>query len=89
MGRPDSGDAAAHAAATMRRLSSPRSEPRVRVAVQLPTDHVQAGAEFVSGDAIAAMARAAEDAGLDAVSVTRWGVAITTLLGDEMSSCSS
>ena len=42
----------------------------MRVAVQLPTDHVQAGAEFVSGDAIAAMARAAEDAGFDAVSVT-------------------
>lgn len=42
----------------------------MRFSVQLPTDHVQAGAEFVAGDAIAATARAAESAGFDAVSVT-------------------
>jgi probable F420-dependent oxidoreductase len=42
----------------------------MRVSVQLPTDHVDAGAEFISAEAIAAMARAAEDAGFDAVSVT-------------------
>ncbi len=42
----------------------------MRFAVQLPTDHVDAGAEFVGAAAIAAMARAAEAAGFDAVSVT-------------------
>ena len=42
----------------------------MRFSVQLPTDHVDAGAEFVSADAIAAMARAAEAAGFHAVGVT-------------------
>jgi probable F420-dependent oxidoreductase len=42
----------------------------MRFSVQLPTDHVDAGAEFVSGDAIAVMARAAEAAGFHAVGVT-------------------
>jgi probable F420-dependent oxidoreductase len=42
----------------------------MRFAVQLPTSHVFDGDEFVSGGAIAEMARAAEDAGLDAVAVT-------------------
>ncbi len=38
--------------------------------VGLPTDHVSAGAEFVSADGIAVVARAAEDAGFDSVFVT-------------------
>lgn len=42
----------------------------MRFSVQLPTDAVEAGAELVSGEAVAAMARAAEDAGFDAVAVT-------------------
>jgi probable F420-dependent oxidoreductase len=42
----------------------------LRLAVQLPTDRVDAAAEFVSAEAIAAMARAAECAGFDAVAVT-------------------
>jgi probable F420-dependent oxidoreductase len=42
----------------------------MRFAVLLPTDQVARGDEFVSHAAIAAMARAAEDAGFDAVSVT-------------------
>lgn len=42
----------------------------MKLAVQLPTDRVDAGAEFVSAQAIAAMARAAESAGFDAVAVT-------------------
>jgi probable F420-dependent oxidoreductase len=42
----------------------------VRFAVQLPTDRVAEGAEFVGPDAIAELARAAEAAGFDAVSVT-------------------
>src|SRR5262245_52676837 len=42
----------------------------VRFAIQLPTDRVEAGDEFVSGAAVAAMARAAEAAGFDAVAVS-------------------
>lgn len=42
----------------------------MQFSVQLPTDRVSAGSEFVSGAAIAEMARAAEAAGLDAVAVT-------------------
>lgn len=42
----------------------------MRIAVHLPTDRVDASAEFVTGEAIAAMARAAEAAGFDAVAVT-------------------
>ena len=42
----------------------------MRFAVQLPTDRVAEGAEFVGPDAIAELARAAEAAGFDAVSVT-------------------
>ncbi len=38
--------------------------------VQLPTDHVSRGDEFVSAEAIAEMARAAERAGFDAAFVT-------------------
>jgi probable F420-dependent oxidoreductase len=42
----------------------------VRFAVQLPTDRVDAGPELLSAAAVAEMARAAERAGFDAVSVT-------------------
>jgi probable F420-dependent oxidoreductase len=42
----------------------------VRFAVQLPTDRVEAGPELISAAAVAEMARAAERAGFDAVSVT-------------------
>ncbi len=42
----------------------------MRVSVQLPTDKVEFGAEFVSADAIAEMAQAAEGAGFDACFVT-------------------
>jgi probable F420-dependent oxidoreductase len=42
----------------------------VRFTVQLPTDHVAQGEEFVSAEAIAEMARAVEDAGFDAAFVT-------------------
>jgi len=42
----------------------------VRFSVQLPTDRVDAGEEFVSGDAVAEMARAIEAAGYDACFVT-------------------
>jgi probable F420-dependent oxidoreductase len=42
----------------------------MRFALQLPTSQVFDGDEFVSGAAIAEMARAAEDAGIDAVAVT-------------------
>jgi len=42
----------------------------VRVAVQLPTENVSAPAEFGTGEAVAAMARAAEAAGFDACFVT-------------------
>jgi probable F420-dependent oxidoreductase len=42
----------------------------VRLAVQLPTDRVELGAEFVGGAAVAELARGAEAAGFDAVSVT-------------------
>ncbi len=42
----------------------------MRFAVQLPTDAVEAGDELLSAAAIAQMARAAEAAGFDAVSVT-------------------
>jgi probable F420-dependent oxidoreductase len=42
----------------------------LRFAVQLPTDRVAEGAEFVGPDAIAELACAAEAAGFDAVSVT-------------------
>jgi len=42
----------------------------VRFTVQLPTDHVALGDEFVSAEAIAEMARAAEQAGFDAAFVT-------------------
>jgi len=42
----------------------------MRFAVQLPIDHVREGREFVSREAIAEMARAAEVAGFDAVGVT-------------------
>ncbi len=42
----------------------------MRFAVQLPTDAVEAGDELLSAAAIAEMARAAEAAGFDAVSVT-------------------
>lgn len=42
----------------------------MRLAVQLPTDRVEAGPELLSAAAVAEMARAAERAGFDAVSVT-------------------
>lgn len=42
----------------------------MKVALVLPTDRVQLAAEFVTGDAIAQLALAAEQAGFDAVSVT-------------------
>jgi probable F420-dependent oxidoreductase len=42
----------------------------VRFSLQLPTHRVERGAEFTSGEAVAAMARAAEAAGFDAVFVT-------------------
>ncbi len=42
----------------------------MRFHVGLPTDRVDAGAEFVSADGIAVVARAAEDAGFDSVFVT-------------------
>jgi probable F420-dependent oxidoreductase len=42
----------------------------VRFSLQLPTHCVERGAEFTSGEAVAAMARAAEAAGFDAVFVT-------------------
>lgn len=42
----------------------------MRFSVGLPVDHVHAIPEFVTGDAIAEMARAVEGAGLDAVYVT-------------------
>lgn len=42
----------------------------MRFSVQLPTDHVHAGPELVSFEAVTEMARAAEDAGFDAVAVT-------------------
>ncbi len=42
----------------------------MRFSVQLPTDQVERGAEFASGEAVAEMARAAEDCGFDACFVT-------------------
>jgi probable F420-dependent oxidoreductase len=42
----------------------------VRLALQLPTDRVDLPAEFLSAGAVAEMARAAEQAGFDALSVT-------------------
>lgn len=42
----------------------------MRFTLQLPTDRVQAGLEFISQEAIAEMARAAEAAGFDAAFVT-------------------
>ena len=42
----------------------------MRYTVGIPVDHVDAAAEFVTGDAIAEMAAAVEAAGLDAVHVT-------------------
>ena len=42
----------------------------MRFSLQLPTDRVEQGAEFVSADAIAEMARATEAAGFDACYVT-------------------
>ncbi len=42
----------------------------MRVSVSLPVDKMDSGAEFVSGEAIAKMARAAEEAGFDACFVT-------------------
>jgi probable F420-dependent oxidoreductase len=42
----------------------------VRFSVQLPTEHVDRGEEFLSAGAVAEMARAAEDAGFDACFVT-------------------
>ncbi|MCZ6463759.1 MAG: LLM class F420-dependent oxidoreductase [Proteobacteria bacterium] len=42
----------------------------MRFSVQLPTDRVEYGAEFVSGEAVAECARAAEAAGFDAAFVT-------------------
>lgn len=42
----------------------------MRFAVQLPTDRVEAGPELLSAAAVAELARAAERAGFDAVSVT-------------------
>ena len=42
----------------------------MRFSVQLPTDQVSHGAEFVSGEAVAELARAVEDAGFDACFVT-------------------
>ncbi len=42
----------------------------MRFSVQLPTDKVEFGQEFVSGAAVAEMARAAEQAGFDACFVT-------------------
>jgi probable F420-dependent oxidoreductase len=49
-------------------MSRPRTA--VRFVVQLPTDHVEAGPELLSAPSIAEMARAAEQAGFDALSVT-------------------
>lgn len=54
----------------MRSAEADEERLHLRIAVQLPTDRVDAGGEFVAGDAIAAMARAAEAAGFDAVAVT-------------------
>ena len=42
----------------------------MRFSVQLPTDQVQHGGEFVSGEAVTDLARAVEDAGFDACFVT-------------------
>lgn len=42
----------------------------MRFSVQLPTDQVESGEEFVSAEAIAEMARAVEEAGFDACFVT-------------------
>ncbi|MGH0030327.1 MAG: LLM class F420-dependent oxidoreductase [Myxococcota bacterium] len=42
----------------------------MRFSLQLPTDRVDAGPEFVSGAAVAELARTAEDAGFDACFVT-------------------
>ena len=42
----------------------------MRFSVQLPTDQVSHGAEFVSAEAVAELARAVEDAGFDACFVT-------------------
>ncbi len=42
----------------------------MRFSVQLPTDQVRDGAEFISAKAIGAMARAAEDVGFDSCFVT-------------------
>src|SRR4051794_41864011 len=42
----------------------------MQVSLGLPTHRIDTGAEFVSGDAIASIARAAEDAGFAAVFVT-------------------
>jgi len=53
----------------MRRRSK-WSRPTLHFALQLPTDRVVEGAEFVGPVAIAEMARAAGVAGFDAVSVT-------------------
>lgn len=44
--------------------------PDVKVSVGLPTHHVDAGPDLVSADAVADLARAAEDLGFDAVYVT-------------------
>jgi len=39
----------------------------MKLYLALPTDHVELGAEFVSADGVAAVARAAEAAGFDGV----------------------
>jgi len=46
------------------------SWPPVKFTIQLPTDHVSEGGEFVSPEAIAEMAQAVERAGFDAAFVT-------------------
>jgi probable F420-dependent oxidoreductase len=47
--------------------SIPREDLRVKLYVALPTDHVDLGPDFVSGAGVAAVARAAEEAGFDGV----------------------
>ena len=42
----------------------------MRFSLQLPTDRVDAGPEFVSGAAVSELARSAEQAGFDACFVT-------------------
>src|SRR5271156_4422720 len=42
----------------------------MKFALELPIDHIQHGQEFVGQEAVVERARAAEDAGFDAVAVT-------------------